>query len=579
MGNGLGVWGRSALGVALLGAWMAGCGDSPLATGSGGDAAGDVGKLDAKNPDGAADDIADATDSDATDGDLAPGDDLADTGQDVVLSDGVFILDTGPLADTGGATDDATCGGSDAKITDFHVVSTNPPDGTAGVGIPFTFTVTFNTLVKEVVIGPNTVQVVVNGAVVDGTFSVSCNSFSFTSTAPILPASRVDVTLSPLVQAEVGFSLPNQQSFHFYVKGFDGMAPYEKLARRYAPTLRQAVDNGNDKYDQLRSFDFDGNWQAGDNGVNLNKVAALGNVGWSVLETQSHFFITYVYFWPHRTVVLAGTAFDNDASGATIAVARWPTEHPVAVTTWFKQKSMEEMWTWVTSESGIPKTGYVRSVLPEATLFPVAKDTWGCENITGCKTKRFQAFLTSGNHQSCAWLDAGDNLNCTNNASTQTTLKWIDYAPGPTPTEPATAAAPGPTATYGLVSTYDTWWPRRQDVGADGMWMDASYSYVPPTGRPAGVKMVSGGKFYNKDTDASRPPWAWSWKGADYYQLPTGTVFLDPGFANAMRFDDTKQPLGDFNATQKTGWSQDYCFNPYLYIDFRTTANCTGSLP
>ena len=227
MGNGLGVWGRSALGVALLGAWMAGCGDSPLATGSGGDAAGDVGKLDAKNPDGAADDIADATDSDATDGDLAPGDDLADTGQDVVLSDGVFILDTGPLADTGGATDDATCGGSDAKITDFHVVSTNPPDGTAGVGIPFTFTVTFNTLVKEVVIGPNTVQVVVNGAIIDGTFSVACNSFSFTSAGPVLQASRVDVTLSPLVQAEIGYNLPNQQSFHFYVRGFDGMAPYE----------------------------------------------------------------------------------------------------------------------------------------------------------------------------------------------------------------------------------------------------------------------------------------------------------------------------------------------------------------
>ncbi len=579
MGNGLQMKWRALLCVACMGALGSGCGDTSTGTGSGGDATGDVAKQDVKLPDGAQDGL-DATDGDTTDGAdaIADGADatLVDAGEDVQLKDGVFILDTGPGADVDAS--DVGCGGG--KVTDFHIVSTDPPDGGAGVGVPFTFTITFNTQVKAVVIGPNTVQVVVNGEIIDGKFSVACNSFSFTSTSPVLPASRVDVTLSPLVQAEIGYNLPNQTGFHFYVRGFDGMAPYAKLAQRYAPTLRQAVASGNDKYDQLRSFDYDGNWQAGDNGMNFTKFPALGEVGWSVIETQSHFFITYVYFWPHRTTVLAGVAFDNDASGATVAVARWPTEHPVAVTTWFKQKSMEEQWTWVTAESGIPKTGYVRGVLPEATLFPSAKDTWGCETIAGCTPKRFPAFLTSGNHQSCLWLDSGDSLNCTNNASTQATLLWVDYAPGVTPTEPATAAAPGPAATYGLVSTYDTWWPRRQDVGADGMWIDASYTYVPPTGRPAGNKLVAmGGKFYNKDTDASRPPWAWRWKGADFYDLPVGTIFLDPGFANAKRFEDTKQPLGMFDAIKKTGWSLDYCFNPYLYIDFRSNTNCAGSLP
>ncbi len=582
MGNVLGVWRGVWVGLALVGVLANGCGDASNPAAATGDATGDVAKPDGKTADAAPDALGDATDGDAvgvdgTDSADALADAAADATTDVAPTDGFFIYDGGPGVDADASTDDVGCATN--KITDFHVVATDPPDGGAGADNPFTFKVTFNAKVKAVVIGPNTVQVIVNGEVIDGTFSVGCNSFSFTSTVAVLPASRVDVTLSPLVQAEIGYNLPNQQSFHFYVRGFDGMAPYEKLARRYAPTLRQTVANGNDQYDQLRSFDYDGNWQAGDNGVNLSKFPALGQVGWSVIETQSHFFITYVYFWPHRTTVLAGVAFDNDASGATVAVARWPTEHPVAVTTWFKQKSIEEMWTWVTNESGIPKTGYVRGALPEVSLFPPAKDSWGCDGIAGCTPKRFPGLLTSGNHQSCLWLDAGDSLNCTNDAATQANLLWVDYAPGPTPTTPATAASPGPTATYGLTSTYDTWWPRRQDVGGTGMWMDATFTYTPPTGRPAGVKMVVGGKFYNQNTDASRPPWAWSWKGANYYDLPTGTPFLDPGFANAKRFENVSNPMPDFNATTKVGWSQDYCFNPYLYIDFRTNANCVGSLP
>jgi hypothetical protein len=581
----VGVWCRvhllaRSLGyLAVLGMLLTGCGDPPIATSS--DVNADVAKLDVKKTDALGDAADDAEDDVATDDDAAIVEDVADAGsdagQDVPLSDGVFIFDGGPNEDSGPIGEDVACG--EGKVTDFHIVTTDPPAGTADVANPFTFTVTFNTKVKAVVIGPNTVQVVVNGAIIDGTYSVACNSFTFKASAPVLQASRVDVTLSPLVQAEIGYNLPNEQSFHFYVHGFDGMAPYEKLARRYAPTLRQAVASGNDKYDQLRAFDYDGDWQAGNNGVNFSKSPAIGQVGWSVIETQSHFFITYVYFWPHRTGVLAGVAFDNDAAGAIVTVARWPTEHPVAVSTWFKQKSMEEMWTWITSESGIPKTGYVRGVLPQATLFPPAKDGWGCEGIVGCKPQRYPAFLTSGNHQSCLWLDAGDSLNCTNNASTQATLKWIDYAPGATPTEPTAADSPGPMATYGLTSTFETWWPRRQDVGTDGMWHDATFTYAPPTGRPAGVKMVVGGKFYNKDADASRPPWAWSWKGATPDGLPTGTEVLDTAYAESKHFEDTKNPLGAFDAVKKTGWSQDYCFNPYLYIDLRVSANCLKSLP
>lgn len=565
------VWTRQwTVFTALLAA--AACGDPPLSAGSSDVASADadakisdaVDGAQAADADGENADVAADAESDAVVADAADGTDAAEDGADSDAAVGAEIVDSG----------------GDSS-TDFYVVSTSPADGTAGVANPFSFTVTCNDKVKAVVIGPNTVTVSVAGSIIDGKWSVSGNSFTFTASSAVLAATRVDVTLSPLVQSEIGYSLQNQTSFHFYVRGYDGMAPYEKLAQRYAPTIRQAVADGNDKYDQLRRFDYDENWQAGDNGLNFSKFPALAQIGWSVIETPSHFFVTYVYFWPHRTAVNNQAAFDNDAAGATVAIGRWPTEHPVALTTWWKQKSVEEMWTWVTTESGLPKTGYVRGVYAEATLFPQAKanDTWGCEGITGCQPRRFQAFLTSGNHQSCLWLDAGDVLNCTNNLSTQAALTWIDYAPGATPTEPAAAANPGPVATYGLYSTYDTWWPRREDTGATGLFADKSFLYVPPDKRPAGVKVNMGSKFYNKDNDFSRPPWGWHWKGADYYDMPAGTPFLDPAWANSKRFLSTSSPIPDFDASKKTGWSQEYCFNPYLYIDQRSTANCTGSLP
>lgn len=519
-------------------------------------------------------DGADATPDDGTEGDAAP-----DDGQ--VGDDGT--ADSGVGAD--GVAGDTLPGDTapDVKVTDFHVVSTDPADGAMGVGNPIQFTVTFNDKVKEVVIGPNTVQVVVNGAVVDGSWSVSGNSFTFASAAPVLAASRVDVTMAPIVQSEIGYTLSNQTSFKFYVQGLDAMAPYAKLARRYAPTLRQAVASGNDKYDRLGAADFDGNQKLGDNGSNVGKFPALGQVGWSVVESQSHWFITYTYFWPHRTQANAAVAFDNDSAGSTVVVAKYPAEHPVALTTWFKQKSAESMWMWVTAESGLPKTSYVRGVYSESQLFPDTADGWGCEGIVGCKTKRFPGFLTASIHQSCLWLDAGDSasLGCVNNPSTQAQLKWVDYAPGVTPTEPAIAASPGPKATYALYATFDQWWPHRQDVGAAGWFVDTAFAYEPPQGRPAGVVVALGSKFYNVDNDFSRPPWAWRWTkdAAGWYDMPAGTPFLDPAYALAKRLLDVKNPMPGFDATKKTGWSQDYCLEPFLYIDARTSAPCLGSTP
>ena len=181
------------------------------------------------------------------------------------------------------------------------------------------------------------------------------------------------------------------------------------------------------------------------------------------------------------------------------------------------------------------------------------------------------------------WLDAGDttNLSCVNTLSSQAQLKWVDYAPGVTPTEPAFAANPGPKATYALYSTHDLWWPHRQDVGPLGWFIDASFAYVPPLGRPKGETVPMGAKFYNKDTDYSRPPWAWRWTKdpAGWYDMPAGTPFLDPAYAHSRRLLDMKNPVPDFDPKKKTGWSQDYCFHPYFGIDLRTSAACVGTTP
>jgi hypothetical protein len=570
---------RWLTGFALL-VWLAaGCGDDPLPTKTTADTVTDA-------PDAfdgiAFDQWVDGSEV-ATDGVVADGTvdaDLPDTPAEVDGTDAVDAIDV--------ATDVAPDLGPDVPLLSFEVVSTTPTQDQTGVGAPVTFTVNFNADVRPETVTKYTVLVTaLSDAVVSGKLTVTGKQLQFVATDTVPAATRVQVVITGMVQAQKGPSLQAPYTFHFYTAGLPKLEAYRRVAARYAPVLRQRIDASAaiGKSDRLRSVDYDGNWNADDNADSVEPIPPIARVGWSVAETQSHYFITYLYFWPKRVNADGTTAFANDTAGSIVLVAKFPQEHPVAVTTWFKAKSDEAMWSWATTESGFggssPSAVYLRGTYPEAQLFPVANDTFGCEGIPGCTPRRYPALLTNRTHQSCLLLDAGDNgaiSRCPNDAATQASDKWISYLPVPLASAATqTAANPGPHATYELQSLHDEWFPRRENMGAGMLFGDTGFAYAPPSGRPGLPAHTIGSKLRTSNaSDYGRPPWAWKWNVGPYYEMPQGAPALDPAWAWYARMG-SKLPA--FDATSKVGYSLAYCLNPLLLIDARQNGACPPGPP
>ena len=563
----------------VLLALLAACGDPPLdkskSTLDSGNTTQDGAVFDSKS-----DTKADTTGSDGTALDVALD----------VLADGA-ATDAGPIgSDAGPVGTDAT-GATDALIpydvalAEFSMTGTEPAAGSTLQGPPFSFTLVFSAPLKKESVSKTTIGVISHaGGDVPGKWTVDSNKATFTTTALVAPSSRIQVDINFLVQSYQGVTLAQPLKVAFYTAPPAGMEPYAQMAARYAPVLRQAVTS---EADYLQQVQLDGNWQAGDNQLNYKGKPKIAEVGWSAVETQSHVFLGYLLYWPERPAVGSASAFANDSSAVLIAVRKarpGVPEAPVALFSFFRSKTDEQSWLWMTQDQGLPKGGaYVRQVLGLDTLFPpaAADDTLGCSGLTDCVPRRAKLWQTAAMHQVCLQGDAGQasDSQCFLGAESMKAAKWIEYWPAEgAGTQAPGATAEGAKATYVLRSLYETWWPRRDEVAPDGLWQDAQFVYDPAPGRPKGDGLSWGSKFISGNAlDAGRPPWAMLWKPATlsqtYYQLPRGVPWLDPAYTLMQRLGGSQQ-VPTYNAQTAQGLSLETCWNVFLGLDNRTTEAC-----
>lgn len=515
------------------------------------------------------------------------------------------IVDAAPIDASAAADVDAGWQMIDVPKPDvpdlpLQVVSTSPIDGATGVDPHVAFEITFSANLLDASVAEYTVFVKgPGGETVVGDLAVAGNKLSFKAAGLVAPASRVTVELSTLVQSDKGDPLAQPFKMQFYTAGYPDTAGMAALAARYAPVLRQAVGKDSKGLDYLRSPDFDMDWDGGNNLANLSKFDPLARVGWTVVQSQSHFFIHYAFYWPRRLATTPDLSFDNDMSGATVVVARYPAETPVALLTWFKNQYDEQMWAWATTEGALlpagksAKSANLRSVLSLSKLFPETSlpgDGFGCKGITGCVPRRYRGLLTAGSHQSCLWSDPGDKTynQCRTDSQATAEMKVIRYRPGAVATkasgEGAAVGDQPPTFVYELVPIFESWFSHREEIGPGHMFAGPlSWVYKPPAGRPAGPKTAIASRFISVgQADFGRPPWAWQWKPGtfvSYYDMPLGTPFLDPAWALFQRLGGEAGGVAAWNASTKKGLSVTYCFDAFLGIDARDTAPCKDALP
>ena len=512
-----------------------------------------------------------------TDASLPPdaGDDIADQPLDVV----------DPADATEATTADA---GPDAipkdiifpdlmkDLTPPWVESAFPAAGAMGVEIPFTVQITFTEPVFAPTIGEKTVKLTDSGGdKVNLTYELdeTGSILVCTPTEAVFHSSPYRVTLDPMIKDLAGNMMGNNYEFTFYTGAVPTLGYYKELAAKFSPLIYQETNPDHPEYDYITNFNLDGDWVAEDNVEYIkseaNKVESWAH--YSVTETKSHFFITYIFYYPFRYAENDSARFGNDVSGAVVVV-RKSDETPIAVETYFKNDTDERSYAYLASGSGLVADGEYakykfKALYPAQDLFP---------------NGHYVAYLSARNHESCIWLDEGNSGldRCKLNSGIKAQMKKIVYEyVGGTPTSIEKSGGSFPkeldNVGYGLIHILDTWWARRNDVGTDKMWASA-YEYDPHTStvfknRPTLSHDVPAA-FVNpiEFNDNGRPPWAWKWAPGDFpsgfYNIKRGVLFLDPAVHFKQRHDQGNNWPG-FDG--ENGWSLEYCFNPYFHLDFR----------
>jgi len=456
------------------------------------------------------------------------------------------------------------------------VVSFEPADGQANVPVEFVVRVEFDGAVRPTtIIKGSTFSITdVDGDEVAGSVEFlpdpgAPTTIVFRPSVAILHGSPYRVELTPSIMDLAGNRMTEFVRWRFFTEPLPAPADHTALAARYAPWIRQQTLVPNPEYEYIAPFDLDGDWDLTDSVAAIRAADAVpGVVYYAVVETKSHWFVSYLYYHPYRDE--GDNDYGNDLAGAQVVVERHPQERPLLVQLWFLTGTQQDVVAYVTSESGL--TGaYIDGTWPAAELFPDG---------------HYPAWLTARSHQSCLWLDRDNGFlsPCRLADADVPSLTFVEYVP-PTGDEPGEAlveqdgAFPLTTGAdpvrYVLEDVLVDFWPRRMDVQPGGVVFSetfefASHSDVTLGDRPgAGTRL--GSRFVNPTTSAGYglAPWAIDWRpsAGPFVVLETGTLFLDPAYFLKKRFPS----LPDWDPDAKTGFSLDYCYHPFLDINRRPT--------
>lgn len=292
-------------------------------------------------------------------------------------------------------------------------------------------------------------------------------------------------------------------------------ASYEDLARHYAPVIRQGAITDQD---YITAVDFDGDWVGNNNWENQPTGDLSAYVFFSVIESETHWFLFYSLFHPrdytYEDCRTSGGCHENDLESIQLTVEKDGTRF------------------------GRPKA--LETLAHTAIYLYIFDDTVGGNflDVTGVAT-------LEGDHP-VVWVEAlGHGIY-----GHRGTGSLIDpflfrggvviYRLGEEAEAPQ--AIDDEHVSYLLAPIYTTLWARRADVG-DGRTFDGPFVYrgqVLP-------KAIDGDGF---STDRANTPWG-------YYQttgevLSQGDWFLDP--ASALIF----------HASFSTEFSLKYLYNPFL---------------
>jgi hypothetical protein len=301
-------------------------------------------------------------------------------------------------------------------------------------------------------------------------------------------------------------------------------AEHRSLAEHWAPVVLQ--ESRSNVLDFITRFDYDGDWRGDNNWRNAYVYDLPGAAYYSVIESTSHYFITFAFYHPRDYTARPYEGFapktehENDMEGCTITIEK----------------------------DGSP---FGKVVLLETLAHDIfyKYDNRDVRRVSAGATK-VDGSITFLDGRPAVYIEAeghGVKAATRSQASAGANFSGITYRLGK-------GAVPesnrDPNATYELVAIEDTLWKNRYDVGTMFCCAD-SYSMD-------GGAISSIGSAFNGPIGgcAAKPPWGWD-QAND--RIGKGDWFRDP-----LKAYPTQVRIQNFTGT--------YVHNPYLVSDGRNAA-------
>ncbi len=292
-------------------------------------------------------------------------------------------------------------------------------------------------------------------------------------------------------------------------------ASHQELTRHYAPVIRQGVASDQDF---ITAVDFDGDWVGNNNWENQPAGDLAAHVYYSVIETETHWFLFYSLFHPrdYTRDLCAKSAgcHENDMESIQMVVAKDGSTELAEVDTPFGKLLAVE-------------------TLAHSHIYLYAADP----SVKGSFLKVRGSVQLEGSHPIVYVETWGHGIYAHRKILVPYT---VVYRVGEQAEVPESLKDDN--VSYQLVSIYDTLWMHRDEIGP-GRAFDQPFDYRGHI-LPAAI---DGDDF---GADRANTPWGYNQATGD--TLSRGDWFLDPAKALA------------YHAHFEGEFSHEYINNPYL---------------
>lgn len=319
--------------------------------------------------------------------------------------------------------------------------------------------------------------------------------------------------------------------------------PLAPIALRYAPYIYHATDERGGRQDVISNIDFDGDLTGNNNWENFEKYKLKPTVYYAVLETETHYFISYHLFhprdWSSFTLWLNDT-HENDGENLQVVVSK-------------SAERVVLLWTQAHYKSRIysgEKTGIESGAVSINGNFQTVNQN----GIPQAEGRHAAIFVEAQGHGIYGTLDRHSEVTLKEDGGYSFKGKsGILFRParyGESVEEPWQTNS-GEVA-YQLDSTVNKLWHslRRGDLTGDGKLFDGSYSYQDDL-----IKVPEVPRYY--DANRFSGP-----LGRDRGISPFALDFsFDKGTLGALFFNPAKRYADQLKITSP--WSRLYLNYPF----------------